>query len=81
MGDSNQQQLMNKIATAKELVSSAESELDALLLEIRLEPRARKMAVSNVVQSAFDKLRAAKSDVARLEELLSAGWDDADTPT
>jgi hypothetical protein len=68
----SKQQLMDKIAAAKQLVDSAGSELDALLLEIPAEPRAQKMAVSEVVQSAFDKLRAARSDVSRLEELLTS---------
>jgi tRNA C32,U32 (ribose-2'-O)-methylase TrmJ len=62
--------LLTKIEAAKHHVSAAEAELDKLMAEIRAEPRAHKTTVSEVMQSTFDKLRAAKSDVAALEKLL-----------
>lgn len=63
--------LSEKIEAAKRHVAAAEAELDQLMKEVRVEPRSRKMTVSDVMQSAFDKLRAARSDVATLELLLS----------
>jgi hypothetical protein len=70
MAKSKNKVLLSKIAAAKRHVSAAEAELDKLMREIRAEPRARKTTISQVMQSTFDKLQAAKSDVATLEKLL-----------
>ena len=69
---SKRDNLLSKIDAAKRHVTAAEEELDKLMSELRAEPRAEKTTVSEVMQSTFDKLRAAKSDVATLEQLLSA---------
>ena len=69
---SDNKQLQVKIEVAKRLVEAAENELEALMRELPLaEPRANKTAVSDVMQSAFEKLRAAKTAVSQLEELVS----------
>ena len=63
--------LLEKIDTAKSEVAAAETQLEQLLKEISVAPRAEKMTVSRVVEDAFSKLRAAKSDLQLLEELLA----------
>jgi hypothetical protein len=64
--------LLSKIEAAKAHVIAAEAELETLMRELRAEPRARKTTVSEVMQSTFDKLRDAQTDVAKLEQLLSS---------
>lgn len=73
MTDKNQ--LLEKIIAAKDHVGAAEKELDKLMSELQPETRAEKTTLSEVLQSVFSKLRAAKSDVVELEKLL-AGMDD-----
>jgi hypothetical protein len=64
-------QLLKKIDVAKDDVDAAEGELEKVLSEISVAPRAEKTTVSKVVEEAFGKLRSAKSDLDKLQELLS----------
>lgn len=62
--------LLTRIVNAKSHVEKAEGELEILLDEIRAEPRSHKVALSEILQDAFVKLRSAQSDVLELEKLI-----------
>ena len=62
--------LLEKINTAKAEVDAAEGQLEQVMKEINVAPRAQKTTVSKVVEEAFSKLRAAKSDLDVLEQML-----------
>lgn len=68
----NKKQLLTKIEAAKVHVNAAEAELDQMMADLRAQPRSQKTTVSEIMQSTFDKLRSAQSDVATLERLLKA---------
>jgi hypothetical protein len=61
---------LERIAKARSEITFAEGELEAALDEIKVLPRAEKTTVSKVVGDAFDKLRAAKSNLVDLEGAL-----------
>ena len=73
MAKPDTQVLSSKIQAAKHHVGAAEAELDKLMREVQVEPRSQKTTISEVMQSAFEKLRAAKASVAELEALLITG--------
>ena len=56
---------------AKLAVEAAETELETVLAEIRVAPRAEKTAVSRAIESALDRLRTARAKVADAEETLA----------
>jgi hypothetical protein len=68
--------VLAKIVAAKTEMTAAETDLDKVLREIRMAPRAEKTAISEVVQKAFAELRAARIKLVELEEELSAEPDD-----
>jgi len=70
------QVVLNKIDDAKRDVARAEAELERLMANIEEAPRAEKTTVSEGLQQAFALLRAARTDLAVLESLLS----DPDDP-
>ena len=61
-----------KIDIALGEVEAAETALSALLLELRRAPRAEKVTVTEVVESAFTRLRTAREELARLHDLVAA---------
>jgi hypothetical protein len=67
--------ILAKIEEATREMAAAEGDLDRLLREIRVAPRAEKTTISEVVQKAFAELRAARSKLVELQEDLIA--DDA----
>ncbi|XYH94506.1 hypothetical protein ACMHYB_42740 [Sorangium sp. So ce1128] len=67
--------LLEKVAAAKKEIADAESNLEQALGEIQSAPRADKMAVSEVVQEAFTKLRAARTNLIELEGIVLADED------
>jgi len=58
------------IQRAKGEITDAQSELDKVIAAIEALPRAQKVTVSDVVNDAFEKLRAAKGQLEELEKLL-----------
>jgi len=70
MKPEKRKRLLSKIDTAKAEVDAAEGQLEQVLKEITVAPRAEKTTVSKVVEDAFSKLRSAKSDLDLLEQLL-----------
>jgi hypothetical protein len=66
---------LTKLDVAKREVGRAEKDIDRLLGEVRVAPRAEKTTVSQVLEDAFAALRAAKTELAELERLIKS--DDA----
>ena len=64
--------LLNKLNAAKSDVSDAEKQLEVLLAEMSVLPRAEKRTVTLVIELAFSKLSSARTDLADLEELISS---------
>ena len=62
--------LLDRVATAKQDVTDAESRLLKLLREVQSAPRADKTMVSSAVEEAFAKLKAVKAGLLELESLL-----------
>ena len=59
-----------KIDKAKARLSRAEEELEVAMRALQGGPRAEKVKVSDLIKDAFDELRAARTDLAGLDELL-----------
>ena len=66
------EQLLQEIKSAKDAVARAEGDLARLLREIQTAVRAEKTTISEALQKAFDKLRAARGQLVRLEKLALA---------
>ena len=64
--------ILAKIEEATREMTAAESDLDRILREIRVAPRAEKTTISEVVQKAFSELRNARSKLVELQEELRA---------
>ena len=66
------EQLLQQIQSAKDAVADAEGDLSRLLGEIKSGVRAEKTTISEALQKAFDKLRAARGQLVRLDNLAFA---------
>lgn len=62
--------LLEKVAAAKRDIADAESNLEKVLLEIQGARRADKTTISKVVEEAFAKLRAVRTNLVDLEGLV-----------
>jgi hypothetical protein len=58
-----------EVRAAKNAVAEAEGDLAKLLHEVRGALRAEKVTISEVLQEAFDKLRAAREHLVTLEKM------------
>ena len=63
---------LEELRVAKTCVNDAETDLATLLNEIEVAPRAEKMAISEALRQAFQKLRDAREHLGKLEKLLGA---------
>ena len=63
---------LEELHVAKTCVNDAETDLARLLNEIEVAPRAEKMAISEALRQAFQKLRDAREHLGKLEKLLGA---------
>lgn len=70
----NEARFLVEVRAAKNAVADAEGDLAKLLHEIRGALRAEKVTISEALQEAFDKLRAAREHLVTLEKL--AGGPD-----
>jgi hypothetical protein len=61
--------VLQEIRAAKDVVAEAEGDLAKVLQEIRGGLRAEKITISEALQAAFDKLRAAREHLVTLEKL------------
>jgi hypothetical protein len=64
--------LLEKVAAAKRDIADAESNLEKVLLEIQRARRADKTTISKVVEDAFTKLRAVRTNLVDLEVLVGS---------
>ena len=62
--------LLVKIVAAKRKIADAEGDLEKVLREIEIAPRADKTMISNVVAEAYKKVRAARQELVDSEELV-----------
>jgi multidrug resistance efflux pump len=62
-----------KLESAKAALATAEADLGAAMGEIRAAPRWEKVRISEVLETAFDDLRRAKADLARIESMIAEG--------
>jgi hypothetical protein len=67
--------LLTKIESAKNEMSAAEDDLEVVLREIKIAPRAQKTTTSVAVEDAFKKLKAARAALGELEKIV-AGEDE-----
>jgi hypothetical protein len=64
-----------KIDKARQRLTRAEEELEIAMRALQGGPRAEKVKVSDLIKDAFDELRAARADLAGLDELVSEGTE------
>ncbi len=65
----NESRFLVEVRAAKNAVTEAEDDLAKLLNEIRGALRAEKITISEALQEAFDKLRAAREHLVTLEKM------------
>lgn len=63
--------LTAKLESAKLAIATAEADLEVAMGELRAAPRWEKVRISDVLEAAFDELRAAKSELARIESMIA----------
>lgn len=68
--------ILAKIKDAKQVITQAEKDVEKVLREVRVAPRAEKTTIAKGVQEAFVKLRAAKTSLIELEKLVKAIVED-----
>ena len=68
--------ILAKIKDAKQVITLAEKDVEKVLLDVRVAPRAEKTTITKAVQDAFVKLRAAKTSLIELEKLVKAVIED-----
>jgi hypothetical protein len=64
-----EQRILKEIRAAKNGVADAEGDLAKLLREIQRGARAEKITISEALQAAFDKVRAAREHLVTIEKL------------
>ena len=70
--DAKQKLLLRNVATSKQEIDDAERHLSKVLQDLGAAPRAQKTTISGVVQTAFDRLRAARESLDKLEKLIKS---------
>jgi hypothetical protein len=69
--------VVSKVQAAKTELTKAEADIEKLLRELRVKARAEKTTISEVLQTAFNKLRSARRNVEALEEIIATDHDDS----
>jgi hypothetical protein len=62
--------IVTKLEAAKQDIAQAEEDLKRALREVQVAPRAEKLAISKVLDDAFVKLKAARTQLNDIETLL-----------
>jgi RNA polymerase-interacting CarD/CdnL/TRCF family regulator len=73
----NKEVLKARLLEAEKMLTVAEEDLTTAMSALQAKPRSNKTIVSEAVQNAFTKLRAARADVAELVKQLSEDEADA----
>ena len=64
------EEMAKKLQTAKDAIAKAEAELQDALAQVRVAPRAEKIAISQVLEHAVARVHAARVEVTDLETSL-----------
>jgi hypothetical protein len=64
--------LLDKLGAAERELGEAERALEKTLGDLGVTPRAEKKAITQVVETAFERLRSARKALSELEHLLTA---------
>lgn len=75
MKKKKREELLSKVQTAVTEVSDAAGELDRLLAQIKVAPRAQKTTISAVVEEAFSRLSVARVALSEVEMILTKEKD------
>jgi hypothetical protein len=70
----NKKLLLSKITASKTDIDEAEEGLAKVIREVQIAPRAEKR-VSEVVDQAMDKLKAARAELESLEKIVMSEED------
>jgi hypothetical protein len=70
-GPVNKALLLQKIESARHDIEAAETDLESALRDMRVMPRAEKTTISKVLEDAFAKVKATRTLLTDLEELVS----------
>jgi acyl-CoA reductase-like NAD-dependent aldehyde dehydrogenase len=62
--------LAAKLQSARSAIAKAEEELESAISEIQAAPRWEKVRISEVLESAFEELRRARTELARIESMI-----------
>ena len=76
----NAKEILKKISAVKKEILEAEAELDRVLLDIKVLPRADKMTITKVVEEAFARVKVAKNNLIELEDDVGKS-EDAHEPS
>ena len=63
--------IRTSIEAARSDLADAETELEKAMRAIRVAPRAEKTTISELLEAAFTKLKAARAKLGELETILS----------
>ncbi len=64
--------LLAKIAVANQEILEAENDLERVIRDIQVSPRAEKIAITKVVEEAIAKVKATKTCLVELESLIGS---------
>jgi tRNA C32,U32 (ribose-2'-O)-methylase TrmJ len=70
--DEKQKLLLQNVTTSRQEIEDAERHLSSVLQALGAAPRAQKTTISGVVQTAFERLRAARTSLEELEKLIKS---------
>jgi hypothetical protein len=60
----------SKLQSARHAIAKAEADLETALNEVQVAPRAEKIAISQVLEVAVQRVRELRVEVANLEALI-----------
>jgi hypothetical protein len=63
--------VVTKLESAKSAIMKAEEDLEKAISDIRVVRRAEKIAISDVLEDAFAKLKIAKTALIEIEALVT----------
>jgi tRNA C32,U32 (ribose-2'-O)-methylase TrmJ len=68
--DDKKKLILKNVSVTKQEIEDAERHLSKVLQELGAAPRAQKTTITGVVQTAFERLHAARESLERLEKLI-----------
>jgi ribosomal protein L23 len=68
----DKQPILEKIAAAKRELGEAETDLEKVLLDLKVSVRAEKAMIGKALEDAFTKVKHANNNLVDLEKLIEA---------